>query len=88
VDARFTGPWNLVAPNPVRNSEFTRALAVAVHRPAILPVPAFGLRLALGEMADALLGGQRAVPARLLAIQHKFRSETVEAALQSLLAKA
>jgi uncharacterized protein len=88
-DARFCGPCNVVAPNPVRNSEFTRILAGVLHRPAMFPVPAFALRLALGEMAEALLlASQRAVPARLLAMQHKFRFETLEGALQAALTKA
>jgi len=88
ADTRFSGPWNLVAPNPVRNSEFTRILAGVLHRPAIVPVPPFGLRLALGEMAEALLlASQRAVPARLLAMQHPFRFVTLEGALQAALAK-
>ena len=62
-DARWNGPVNLVSPEPVRNSEFTRVLASVLHRPAIFPAPEFALRLALGEMADALLlSSQRAVP--------------------------
>ena len=88
ADTRFSGPWNLVAPNPVRNSEFTRILAGVLHRPAIVPVPPFALRLALGEMAEALLlASQRAVPARLLAMQYPFRFVTLEGALQAALAK-
>jgi hypothetical protein len=51
-----------VAPNPVINAEFTRALAAAVHRPAIFPVPAFALRLLFGEMSQILLASQRALP--------------------------
>ena len=89
ADARFCGPWNVVAPNPVRNSEFTRVLADVLHRPAIFTVPAFALRLALGEMSEALLlASQRAVPARLLAMQHKFRFEMLDTALQAAFAKA
>lgn len=89
ADARFSGPLNLVAPNPVRNAEFTRVLAGVLHRPAMFAVPPFALRLALGEMGDALLlASQRAVPARLLAMQYPFRFETLEGALQAALAKA
>jgi uncharacterized protein len=89
ADAQFSGPWNVVAPNPVRNSEFTRILADVLHRPAILPVPAFALRLALGEMADSLLlAGQRAIPARLEARNYPFRFETLEVALKAVLKKA
>jgi len=62
------GPVNLTAPHPVTNADFTRALAQAMHRPGVIPLPAFAARLALGEMADgALLGGARVLPKRLLA---------------------
>jgi hypothetical protein len=88
ADARFSGAWNVVAPNPVRNSEFTRILAGALHRPAMFPVPAFALRMILGDMADSLLlASQRAIPARLAAMQYRFRFETLEAALQAVFAK-
>ena len=61
------GPINMVAPNPVTNAEFTRALGRALHRPAIIPAPRFALRSAFGEMTDAaLLASTRAVPDRLL----------------------
>jgi uncharacterized protein (TIGR01777 family) len=64
---QLSGPVNLTSPNPVTNAAFTRELGHAVHRPAILPAPAFALRLAFGEMADeALLASTRAVPKRLL----------------------
>jgi uncharacterized protein (TIGR01777 family) len=59
------GVYNVTAPEPVRNRDFTKALGRALHRPAFVPAPAFALRLAFGEMADeVLLGGQRAVPRR------------------------
>jgi uncharacterized protein len=88
ADARFSGAWNLVAPNPVRNAEFTRILAGVLHRRAIFPVPAFALRMILGDMADLLLlASQRAVPARLAAMQYPFRFETLETALQAIVAK-
>jgi uncharacterized protein len=89
TDTQFSGPWNVVAPNPVRNAEFTRILADVLHRPAIFIAPAFALRLALGEMAEALvLASQRALPTRLLATQYPFRFEKLEAALQAALAKS
>jgi uncharacterized protein (TIGR01777 family) len=70
------GVYNATAPGPVRNREFTRALGRAVHRPAIVPVPAFALRLALGQMADeALLASQRVMPHR--AQQEGFGFEAV-----------
>ncbi|HEX4073923.1 MAG TPA: TIGR01777 family oxidoreductase [Candidatus Acidoferrales bacterium] len=88
ADARFSGAWNVVAPNPVRNAEFTRVLAGVLHRPALFPVPAFALRMILGEMADLLLlASQRVVPERLAAMQHPFRFEMLEAALRAVVAK-
>lgn len=70
----FEGPINVTAPVPVRNVEFTKALARAVRRPAIFPVPAFALRLVAGEIADeALLASQCVVPARLKAVSFPFR---------------
>lgn len=59
-----SGPFNACAPEAVRNADFTRTLARTLHRPAMLPVPAWALRLALGEMSVLLLGGQRLVPRR------------------------
>ena len=81
-----SGPVNITAPNPVANSEFTRALAQAVHRPAIFPMPAAVARLAFGEMADeALLASARVVPEKLKSLGFKFRHETIDAALKELL---
>ena len=56
-DTEWRGPVNATAPNPVRNALLTRSLARALHRPALLPVPAFALRTALGELSDELLDG-------------------------------
>jgi len=82
------GPVNAVAPQECTNREFTDALARALHRPAVLPAPAFALRLALGEMADAaLLSGQRVQPAKLLASRYAFRHPTLDAAFADLLKK-
>jgi NAD dependent epimerase/dehydratase family enzyme len=79
----------VTAPEPVTNAGFTRALAAAVHRPAILPAPAFALRLALGEMADeALLASARAVPAKLLEAGFRFAQPTIGAALAAALLRA
>ena len=85
-NSAVSGPLNLVAPNPVTNAEFTRALSHAMGRPALFPVPAFALRTLLGaEMADALLlGGQRAVPAKAQQLGYRFRFATAEAALQNV----
>ena len=62
ADSAVSGPLNGAAPEPVTNAEFTRALARAVHRPALLPIPRFALHLALGEMSDFLFNSLRAVP--------------------------
>jgi uncharacterized protein len=80
------GPVNVVAHQPVQNSEFTRVLAGVLHRPAVFPAPAFALRLALGQMADALLlSSQRVQPEKLAKISYKFRYETLRPALQAIL---
>ncbi|MGH2625177.1 MAG: DUF1731 domain-containing protein, partial [Anaerolineales bacterium] len=81
------GPFNLTAPAAVSNREFARAVGRVMGRPSFLPAPAPALRLALGEMADMLLTGQRAVPKRLLALGYAFRFPTLEGALQDLLGK-
>ena len=82
TDSEVRGPVNAVAPQPVTNREFTRALAGVVGRPAWVPAPAFGLRLLVGEMADAvLLGSTRAVPRRLQVLGHEFGFEEVRGAL-------
>jgi uncharacterized protein (TIGR01777 family) len=83
------GPVNMTSPNPVTNREFTRVLAAALHRPALLPVPAPALRVALGrEMADELLlTSTRAVPRRLSATGFEFEHPTLEVALSAVLQK-
>ena len=80
------GPVNLVTPHPLTNAEFTRALGAALHRPALLPAPAFALRLALGQMADeALLASARVVPKRLIQAGYQFADPEIVPALRSLL---
>ena len=67
------GPINSVSPYPIRNVDFTKKAAHAVHRPAIFPAPAFALRLALGEMADGLLlSSQRTIPEKLQTLGYEF----------------
>jgi uncharacterized protein (TIGR01777 family) len=79
----LSGAVNVVAPEPVTNAEFTRALGRAVHRPAMMPVPALALRLMFGEMADeALLGSTRAVPGKLVGAGFPFEEPTVDEALR------
>jgi len=82
-DDRLEGPINVTAPEPVSNAAFTRALALAVHRPALAPAPAAGLRLLLGrEMADeTALASAWVTPARLAAAGYTFRYPTLAAAL-------
>jgi uncharacterized protein (TIGR01777 family) len=83
------GAVNVVAPEPARNVDFTRALAEALHRPALFPAPAFALRLVLGEMADALLlSSQRVVPAKLEKLGYKFSQPDLETALACIFARA
>jgi len=77
----LAGPINGVGPTPVTNREFTKVLAGVLHRPAIFPAPAFGLRLALGEFADILLASQRVVPQVAQASDYKFRYSDLAAAL-------
>jgi uncharacterized protein len=79
------GPVNVTAPAPVTNQAFTRALGSALSRPARLAVPAPALRLALGEMADTVLGSIRAVPARLLETGYHFAHPKLDAALSHVL---
>jgi uncharacterized protein (TIGR01777 family) len=86
---KLTGPVNLTAPQPATNREFTRALSRALHRPAILPAPAFALRLALGQMADeALLASARVYPSKLLDAGFQFAHSTADQALAAALAPA
>jgi len=81
-----SGPVNLTGPEPVRNAEFVRDLAAAVSRPALLPVPAVALRLALGEFGrSSVLAGQRAVPAKLQAAGYRFTLPTLPSALREAL---
>ena len=81
------GPVNATSPSPVTNAEFSKALGRALKRPSLLPAPAFALRIALGEMADALLlSGQRALPVRATDLGFSFRYSNIDEALASVLA--
>jgi uncharacterized protein len=80
------GPINVISPQPVQNEDFTKTLASAMHRPAIFPAPAFALRLALGEMADALLlSSQRVLPKKLESLGYRFLHADLKGALSTIL---
>jgi len=82
----LAGPLNATAPSPVTNAEFTRQLAARLRRPALLPVPAFALRMVFGEMASVLLDSQRVLPQAALAAGFRFRYPELGPALRDLLA--
>jgi hypothetical protein len=79
------GPVNGVAPYPVINADFTKALAAALKRPAFFPVPGFGLRLLFGEMAEVLLASQRVLPKEAESEGYRFRFAQLGPALADLL---
>ena len=87
ADRSMSGPVNAASPEPVTNREFTRALGAVLHRPTVLPAPAFALRLALGALADELLlASIRVEPAVLLARGFRFTDPALAGALRRLLA--
>jgi|SRR5579871_3639 len=85
IEKPFSGVLNGVAPFPVTNRDFTRELARCLHRPAIVPVPAFALRAVFGEMAEVLLASQRVVPRAAEAAGFPFRFPQLGPALADLL---
>ena len=76
------GPVNVTAPEPATNRDFSKALGRVLHRPALAPVPALAVRALYGEMADIVITGQRAVPARLTELGYAFRRPQLEDALR------
>jgi hypothetical protein len=78
------GPVNVTAPHPVTSAEFSRALGRALHRPSLVPAPRFALKIALGEMADAVLASQRALPGRPLANGYHFRYPEIDIAFRGI----
>ena len=85
---RLQGPVNMVAPNPVTNAEFTKTLASVLRRPAILPMPAFAVKLAFGEMGETvLLGSQRVEPTQLVACGYAFRFSELRTSLRNTLSR-
>jgi uncharacterized protein len=79
-----SGPVNLTAPNPVTNREYTKAIATAVHRPALFPAPSLALKAALGEFAGNVLGGQRVLPKRLVDAGFEFGYPEIGLAMRAL----
>ncbi len=79
------GFFNLTSPNPLTNREFAKVVGKTLKRPSFMPAPALALRLLLGEMADLVLEGQRALPQRLEELGYRFRFPTAETALLDLL---
>jgi NAD dependent epimerase/dehydratase family enzyme len=85
MNAAIRGPVNLVAPSPVTNLEFSQTLARVLSRPAVFPLPAFAAKLAMGEMAEALLlSSQRVEPVKLRLTGYPFRHTSLQEALGSI----
>ncbi len=85
LENAVSGPLNGTAPNPVTNTDFTRALAAALHRPAIFPVPKPALKILFGEMSEILFNSQRVLPRQTEAAGFQFRFPKLDAALHHLL---
>jgi NAD dependent epimerase/dehydratase family enzyme len=88
LEGDMAGVYNLTTPNPVRNAEFTKALGRALHRPTVLPAPTIGLRVLFGKEAteQAVLSGQRVLPARLEAEGFQWLEPELDGALERALA--
>ncbi len=84
----ISGPLNITAPNPVTNGELAQTLGRVLRRPALLPAPAFALRAVVGEMADALVTGQRVLPAKASELGFGFSYPLLEPALRAIYARA
>jgi uncharacterized protein (TIGR01777 family) len=80
----LSGPVNGTAPNPVTNSEFTQTLAEVIHRPAMFPIPEFGLRMLYGEMSQVLFESQRVLPDAAVRAGYQFRYPELRTALKSV----
>lgn len=88
-DTTLSGPVNAVAPEPVRNTDYTRVLAEVLHRPAVLPVPSLGPRLLLGDQGarELACASQNVIPALLQQAGHRFRHPELDQALRHLLGR-
>jgi uncharacterized protein len=80
IESELVGPVNLTGPEPAHNAEVIKTIAKALHRPALVPAPAFALRIVLGEFAGEVLGSQRVLPSQLTASGFGFEHPTLEAA--------
>jgi hypothetical protein len=86
-DERWRGPVNATAPQPVRNTELSKALGRALHRPALLPVPGLALKAMYGEMSEVVTTGARVLPAKALMNGYEFRYAQLDSALQTVLSR-
>jgi uncharacterized protein len=84
VENPVQGPVNATAPNPVTNRDFTKVLGAALHRPAVVTVPALALKLLFGEMSEVLLGSQRVLPKAAESAGYRFQYEDLAATLKNL----
>jgi NAD dependent epimerase/dehydratase family enzyme len=86
ADDRYQGAVNVTAPNAARQRDVAKALGRVVHRPAVVPAPAFALKLLLGGFAEELLGSRHMLPARATELGYAFRQPELEPALRDLVA--
>ncbi|HEY5285640.1 MAG TPA: TIGR01777 family oxidoreductase [Solirubrobacteraceae bacterium] len=84
-DARWQGAINATAPQPQRNTDFSKALGRVLHRPSLLPVPVVGLKLMYGEMSEIVTTGARVLPAKALVLGYEFRHPELDGALRAAL---
>jgi uncharacterized protein (TIGR01777 family) len=84
-DDQLAGPYNVTAPDPVTNATITSAMGKVMHRPTLLPVPAFALRAVLGELSNEVLASIRVVPTRLTEAGFTFADPTIDDALRAAL---
>lgn len=85
LEQKLTGVFNVTAPNPVSNYTFTKALGSQLHRPTVLPVPEFGLKIIFGEGASVLTGSKEVYPKRLLESGFEFKYKDIDSSLAHLL---
>lgn len=85
IENKLTGTFNATSPNPVSNYTFTKALGRALHRPTILPIPEFVLRIMYGEAASVLTGSKEVYPSKIMEVGYTFKFEDVEKALGDIL---